>query len=48
MPDFEKEDKDEQIKWLIKLNEDKTKTIIELEKEIQDLKRFIALREEYK
>lgn len=48
MPGFKKEDKDSQIKWLIKLNEDKTKKIIELEKEIQDLKKFIVLREEYK
>ena len=48
MPGFKKDDKDGQIKWLIKMNEEKTKTILKLEKEIEELKQFIALREEYK
>jgi len=42
------EEKEETIKWLIKINEDKTKKILELEEEIKQLKKFIALREEYK
>lgn len=42
------DEKEETIKWLIKINEDKTKKILELEEEIKQLKKFIALREEYK
>ena len=42
------DEKEETIKWLIRINEDKTKKILELEEEIKQLKKFIALREEYK
>lgn len=40
--------KDEHIKFLIELNEKQVKEIIKLEKEINDLKKLIALKEEYK
>jgi len=47
MPDFN-ESKDDTIKWLIKLNEEKTLEVMKLEEEIKKLKKLIALREEYK
>lgn len=46
MAGFRKDDKDGQIKWLIQMNEKKFKRIIELEKENEELKQFIALQSE--
>lgn len=48
MPGFRKDDKDGQIKWLIQMNEKKFKRIVELEKENEELKQFIALQLESK